>query len=90
MKIEEGENKFKVLLSQHYKISEFHNWKKFLNAVLLSLSGFKANIITLDPMKYSIGTELKNSQKINRKGREYLISWDVSLTEEVLSSIAES
>ena len=90
IRIEESNHKFKILFSEDYEMSDLEKWEIFLGNILSSVTGSNVNFITVDPVHYSIGKELKNSQKLKRKGKEYLINWDIRLTESVLSLIKES
>ena len=83
-------NKFQISLDSEYSMKDLKEWNVLIMSILLLAKGQKTSLITISPQSYSVGEELGNYQKIKRGKWNYLINWDITLTEDVLHLITES
>lgn len=84
------DNKFQISIGSNHSVEDLKDWNVTVMKVLLLAKGTKATLITITPQSYSICEGLGNFQKIKRNKGEYLLNWNVLLSEENLSLIAES
>jgi hypothetical protein len=83
-------NKIHISIERFSSVEDLKEWRRVILRNLLLLKGRKTSLITLSPQSYSIGYELDNCQKLIRAKKEYLINWDITLTEDVINFIANS
>lgn len=83
-------NKFQISLDTKYSMEDLKEWDVLIMNVLLLVKDQKISLITTSPQSYSIGEELGNYQKIKRGKREYLLNWDITLSEDIIHLIIES
>lgn len=83
-------NKFQISLDSEYLMEDVKEWDILIMNILLLAKGQKINLLTLYPKWSSLGDELGNYQKIKRGKRDYLINWDITLSEDVVHLITES
>lgn len=84
------DNKFQISLERNSSMEDLNEWNNLVMNNLFLLKGLKVCLITIDPQPYSIGYELDNFQVIKRLKKDYLINWDIVLSEDFLQSIATS
>jgi len=82
-------NRFQLSLEKPSSIEDLKEWDILILKNLLFLKGQKASLITLDPQEYSIGNGLNNCQKIKRLKKEFLINWDITLSEDFIQLISK-
>lgn len=88
--IETQNNKLQIRIPISSSIEDLKDWKSLLDKALLIFLNRKANLITIQPQKYSIGYEIINHDKSFYKKKEYLINRGILLTKDVLQLISES
>jgi hypothetical protein len=90
LKIQHDDNKVQILLSPKSSMEDLKEWDILIKSILSIIKGQKLVLITLNPQSYSLGQDLGNNQKFQRGKKNYLINWNVSLSEDILYLISES
>ena len=83
-------NKFQVSLDKNHSMEDLKEWNILVMNILLLAKGQETSLITISPQSYSVGEELGNHQKIKRGKLDYLINWDIALSEDIIHLIVES
>lgn len=84
------EHGLRLSLDDLHSIEDSTKWGLLIYNILALFQNKEVSLVTISPQKYSIGLELDNHQRLKRNNREYLMNWNVILTDEILRLIAES